>query len=62
MLNENSEKNDINQLDKIYKNFIIELRQIEEKRNKKISKIVKQDDDKNVSEILKNISKQDQLS
>lgn len=59
MLNENSEKNDINQLDKIYKNFIIELRQIEEKRNKKISKIVKQDDDKNVSEILKNINKQD---
>lgn len=59
MLNENSEKKDINQLDKIYKNFIIELRQIEEKRNIKISKIVKQDDDKNVSEILKNINKQD---
>lgn len=59
MLNGNSEKTDINQLEKIYKNFIIELRQIEEKRNKKISKIVKKDDNNNVSEILKNINKQD---
>ena len=60
MLNENSEKNDINQLNKIYKNFIIKLRQIEEKRDQKISKIIKQYDDKNVNEILKAINKQDQ--
>ena len=53
----NNINKDINQLNKIYEDFIIELRQIEHKRDKKIDKIIKQNDKKNISEILKNINK-----
>lgn len=58
MKTDKTETKIIKELTEIYQNFVVELRQIESNRDKKINKIIKDEDNNKANEILKIIKKQ----